>query len=1404
VKNAFIFIVLFLAINCFSQNKSVSINNVADCSPPKAFAELNINQVKARINQGGDMFWNWTGRPKYEVPKNSGRNSLFTASIWVGGTDNSGQLKVSGVRFKQVGESFWPGTYNLQAGLPNQEICSYYDKLYKIDKTQVQTFIKWFETGKQDQLNGTNNQIKLFPNYQIPEIILEWPAHGRNYAPHFEDEYLAPFFDSNNDGIYNPLDGDYPKFPMDGMQDCNTAEANYLYGDQTIWRVFNDRGNINTEIGGLSPGLEYRVQSYGYNTASEIAYFTFHNYQIINRSSYTLNNVYVGGFVDCDLGNAQDDYVGCDVERGIGFCYNGDDNDESLGGAIGYGQNPPSIGLDFFQGPFQDADQKDNSISTDPFEWDNNNANPYTKNTIGFDDGIVDNERVGMTNFLYFNGDGTVRGDPRTGSEYYNYLRGKWRDGTQITYGGTGYIGDASSDPTTPVRHMFPDSSDKANWSTFGKKPNGPWSEETAGNTPFDRRFVYSSGPITMLPGAINSFTVGFPWAQASSGGALASLQKMKEADDIAQTMFDNCFMPMEMPDAPVLNIREYDKKLVLLIDNPVFSNNYQEGYALQNPYLIPSESLNLTEKEKIEVSQYNFQGYKIYQVLDTTVSLAQLGDSSLAIPIFQCDIRDEVGKIFNLEASSNGEIKLEEKVDGNNKGIQKSIELTRDYFTGKNLTNHKSYYYLGVAYGYNQFAQIKYVESTKLPDDGNKPFTGIPHKTLYRNNGTLGFAEFGAQPEIIKIEGVGNSGNPIALTDSSLESALESPYKVHNLKYKAGFAPIIVKVIDPLNVKPGNYFVKVFSNANNLDSAGFKVYSNSLEDTLVFNTPLASGVEQLIPELGISVQLKYQYSPGTSKSVNNGFVGAEIEFEDENKWLTGVQDLEGYDYQNWILSGRMASESYRNQDGVLGSDFDDWDWFFNSGIDARKDLDGNENFENILEGTWAPFRLAADHSFGPIPTFGFNKRVNQRSQFFLTADANVNININQLLFLHSTQIVITPDKSKWTRVPVIEMGDTLTAKNVQRGRLRSGRSLDKNGDISQLNTPSENPDDPNYISDYGMSWFPGYAVDLETGERLNMAFGESSYLVNENGRDMVWNPTNSLKEGLFGDIRFGGLHYIMVFRNNVVEENFYSITKTFNNPENRFPAYDEGRYMVEQLTTNTIASLTNVYRAGMWVGLPLLADSFELKPMADGLVPSEVKIRLNVANAFDKYSFNESLDFDENLEIGQEYLVLAGPIKHDTTIYERGDVFKAISNRIDSLGSDSNNLLVKVTNKGFPLFQFSLNNLVPIQNSEFAAYAAIDQIKVVPNPYYANSLEANFSGIAEVKITNLPAGATINIYTVNGELLKTLGTNSDVPFLVWDASNLAGNFVAPGIYLMHVKLPNGQEKILKWVKASN
>ena len=78
---------------------------------------------------------------------------------------------------------------------------------------------------------------------------------------------------------------------------------------------------------------------------------TFNNYRILNKSTFRLANTFFSTWFDPDLGNYIDDIIGCDVARGLGYCYNADSDDE---GALGYGLNPPAVGFDFFQGPFAD------------------------------------------------------------------------------------------------------------------------------------------------------------------------------------------------------------------------------------------------------------------------------------------------------------------------------------------------------------------------------------------------------------------------------------------------------------------------------------------------------------------------------------------------------------------------------------------------------------------------------------------------------------------------------------------------------------------------------------------------------------------------------------------------------------------------------------------------------------------------------------------------------------------------------------------------------------------------------------------------------------------------------------------------------------------------------------------
>ena len=181
------------------------------------------------------------------------------------------------------------------------------------------------------------------------------------------DFYLAPFWDNNDDGFYNPADGDYPFYDLDGILPCGTTRElrrPRLYGDGTAWWVYNDRGNIHSGPNGEAIGMEIRGQAFQFSTNDAMNDMSFYNYALINRSTYTLIETYFGVYCDGDLGYAFDDYVGCHVSKGIGYFYNGKAVDGS-GEVWAYGANPPSIGLDFFEGPYQDPNGKDDCTSYD-------------------------------------------------------------------------------------------------------------------------------------------------------------------------------------------------------------------------------------------------------------------------------------------------------------------------------------------------------------------------------------------------------------------------------------------------------------------------------------------------------------------------------------------------------------------------------------------------------------------------------------------------------------------------------------------------------------------------------------------------------------------------------------------------------------------------------------------------------------------------------------------------------------------------------------------------------------------------------------------------------------------------------------------------------------------------------
>ena len=127
--------------------------------------------------------------------------------------------------------------------------------------------------------------------------------------------------------------------------------------------------------------MEIKAQAFAFATNDEINSMTFYNYELINRSTLTLYDTYFAVFMDADIGCSQDDYTGCDVQRGLGYAYNGDATDD--GCSYGIGQNPPAIGVDFFEGPYQNNDGKDNILSSDVGAAYQDNGIPYKGLGIG-------------------------------------------------------------------------------------------------------------------------------------------------------------------------------------------------------------------------------------------------------------------------------------------------------------------------------------------------------------------------------------------------------------------------------------------------------------------------------------------------------------------------------------------------------------------------------------------------------------------------------------------------------------------------------------------------------------------------------------------------------------------------------------------------------------------------------------------------------------------------------------------------------------------------------------------------------------------------------------------------------------------------------------------------------------
>ncbi|MBK6610508.1 MAG: hypothetical protein IPI59_01520 [Sphingobacteriales bacterium] len=1512
----------------------ISGKTAAACSPATASIELNVNNVRTRLLSAGDMWWNLQDA-RYEVPKvepGSGRpsiHSLFAGALWIGGIDALGQLKVAAQTYRQTGNDFWPGPLD-DDGNTNDEVCGQFDRFWEVRSKDIDDYLALVSA----QDGGDASADVTIPAGSIPLSILKWPGRNNAYADISlpEDKNLAPFWDRDGDNDYDPTKGDYPVID---------SKTQGVYADQMIWWVFNDKGDVHSETGGEAIGLQLNALAFAFATNDEVNNMTFYKYGIENKATQPLDSVFFGQWVDPDLGNYGDDYVGCVPSEGIGIVYNGDANDEL------YGANPPMLCVDFFKGP-----RKQNGVDKD--------GNPTY-------------EILNMSAFVYYNNDWSVIGNPEIASHFYGYLAGVWKDGSPFTCGGNAYGGTDNS-----CDFMFP--SDP----TLSKPA---WSECSENNKPADRRFLQSAGPFRLDPGAFNEVIVGVVWIPGEGlQYPCPSFDGITRADKKAQALFDNNFKLKDGPDAPNVFIRELNRELILTIYNDSLkSNNAFELYQEIDPVLA---------KQGFPDSTYNFQGYVVYQLKSPLVSASEYNDPDKARIVEVVDIKDDVTRLINWSIDgTTGFLVPELKVDAKNSGIKKSFRITEDLFaTGdKRLTNNLPYYFSVKSYSYNAHEPYKQLEPSPtaqfepyLEGRGNiGVYVGVPHIEDPQFGGVEPVSIYGDGPEITAICGKGNGGNAVQLTETTVNEILASPNHIAaDPVYQSGAGPIDVKVVDPLSVKGGtyelsfqdniypsysqpqngtiqvdqntgiltytpksgfegfDYFTYEVSDVNCNTDIGFvrlevgtakidtvKAYNDtysvewiakieadvsayptvvispmvndvstsanttitaatSQHGTIVsidavnktikyrakpafigidritytienpdakidsvsqgvisvdvyklpylgFNAVIANddmvavpanastalavrdndtgdiqsdflspfarwtltnigtgdtwksesniklGDEQLMgglgdPSLGFTISMRQQ--PQASGDVDVK-ISAGLRFENNFlPWMSMLNDGEGTSITNWVRSGDNVDE---NNDASYADNYWNPDNFY----------DPQGVYESILGGTIAPYCLVNNQ--GSDEKGG---RLNPACSDCLTGSPTYSLDN-----MASVEVVFTDNKALWTKCVVTEMARTpsIADGKAVKNSLRNAPSwedpnaIDGNGkpvyaspagntlqpgqkyyirgnsssyitytdnkgatvqrlannmfiakDIDQATSATLNNNAELFTTDkIGYSWFPGYAINHDTGERLNLIFSENSFFISDNGKDMIWNPSTTLVQPGSFSFKLGGEHFVYVMNSR----------------------YDGGQYYHDQLVASTISesptekvTLKNsVWKDGMWVFLPYGVTGFELKSLKDGLIPTKTTVSVNVARPYE-------------------------------------------------LCDDSNELK----------YRFNLDNYVPKTNQKAIAEAALDKIRIVPNPYYAYSAYEQSQLDNRVRITNLPNKANINIITVDGTLVRTIKVDNGgqdtaagdkegkkvYNSVDWDMKNFKGVPIASGIYLIHIEAPDlGKEVTLKW-----
>lgn len=1255
-------ITLLLLFSFFIKNETIA----QDCEPATAQAELTANKVRARLLNGGDMWWD-TDDGQYLVPYNGPNrgtpSSLFAGGIWMGGLDSGGNLKLAAKTYgsSQGQTDYYPGPLDQITGSTIPNACLDWDRFFKVYKTEIEEHFDLLEKKSIGEINYTADMM--------PEGLKHWPAKGN---PHFEARYgfqlpdtpqgLADFWDENGDGIYNPLEGDYPAF---FQRDCNEP----VIPDEMIFWIFNDAGGTHSESGGNAMKMEFQVTAFAFDRDDAFDYATFYKYKLVNRAVEDLVDAYFGLWVDPDLGCYTDDYIGCDTTRNMWYLYNQDALDGINGcscpqGVNTYCEEVPMVGMDILRGP---TDQSGNEL--------------------------------GMSSFAYYNGmniNNPPVQDPVQDNEFYNFLLGKWRDGSRIQFGGTGF--NTGGEETNFAFPSSPDCNDPSCWSTCSAQLGV-----------YDRRIIQSVGPMQFKPGSVNELILGVVWTP-DVPLPCPSLDLLGADDDFIQAAFDNCLQFQETPDAPEIEWIVGDQTLTGNLTNDRNSNNFEEGFNAVDiiaPDMIPTNDRT-----------YKFEGYKVFQVINDEVNWDHLENPDKARLVFQTDIENGIGEIINWSLDANGDWISAAQVLSSNPdvGLDLDFEITADAFGGV-LENEETYHFVALAYAYNDWQTFDPSASigqrTPYLPSKIKHFSATPTAIVIPPDNGLGTVS-----KITRLDGVGAGSRFLDICQETEDKILDGSFD-GKIGYNGERAPFEIRVTDPDNLSKDRFeltFIDEELNNQRLEGEIQWQLTNLDDPMQVYVSEILDANKISVadfPQYGFSIILNNGFEPGNNVQnlgdPRNGAIGFEKKYKNSagDKWYKGIPDSIGiYDFVSTH---------------ALGPD---------------NDLDPDRALSRLGDGWFVPYYLCDYRDTPTRPTPYITPVWTGQGNLVRQSIKNEELN--------NVDIVFTSDKSKWSRCIIVETSQpTITDFGFRTESLDGTprNHFDTRGapSVGKEDLDGDGLPDPDGDG-FGMGWFPGYAIDVETGQRLNIFFGEASvyrcdepffrdflnacgndYFDNNNptGADMMWNPTSQFKidsvpagtEGIWQAMT-GGLHHIYVTSQE----------------------YDE------------CADLRNGFRPGInplfkarafsdvtWTGIPILQEGQTLNSYADGLIPNEVKMKIRVDNPF--------------------------------------EVFK---------GTGGNN--------NYPTYIFNMEDFVSGTDDRPVAVSPLKEVLLSPNPFSKRTE-------SELRIQHLPRRSSIKVFDINGKQIANLG-QAENESLTWSPPSS----LAEGIYFVEVRNEEFGKRVLKWI----